>query len=262
MKKLFLSLILGNAFAYAQVGIETPDPQTSLDVNGSIQLRSDLKVQGTDLTAGNPGEFGQLAVSGGRDKLVVWKDAKVPFLEEGKYQLVDSYSKIDKKGLSFPAGAGDGVLTNKIDDAINSNWLIFDDLTTTIHVGDPDNKIALIFQAGVELSKVLSSNQHIQYICGVFFNDKLKAMRPNQIDAINGKEKNQSLISLSYTVLNVDPGEHLVKIGCRKTSTTNNALRLGIGRSSEGAGTAQTNNFTMQSVLKMDIIEKVNFQPN
>ncbi|HUH36152.1 MAG TPA: hypothetical protein VL022_10005 [Moheibacter sp.] len=260
MKKLFLAFILMHGLVYSQVGIQTNDPKTTLDINGDIQLRNDLKVGGTDVQAGNSGVFGQLSVSGGKDKAVIWKDSKVPFLEEGQYQLVNSYSQIDNKGLSFPTGAGDGIATNKMNDPLSTNWLVLDDLTTEITINDPDNKISLVFQAGVELSKVSSNNQNVRYICGAFFNDQLKAMRPNQIDAINGKEKNQSLISLSYTVLNIAPGDHLVKVACRKISSTNNALRLGIGRSSEGAGNALTNNFTMQSVLKIDIIEKVTFE--
>lgn len=260
MKKPFLVLVLFYGLCYSQVGIQTDDPNTALDINGSIQLRSDLKVKGTDTQTGDPGIFGQLAASGGDDKVVNWKDSKVPFLEEGQYQLVDSYAQIDKQGLSFPVGSGDGQSTNKINDPITSDWLVFNDLTTNIKVSDVDNKISLVFQAGVELSKIASNNQNVRYICGVFFNDQLKAMRPNQIDAINGKEKNQSLISLSYTLLNIAPGEHQVKVGCRKISSTNNQLRLGIGRPSEGEGTAQTNNFTMQSILKIDIIEKVTYE--
>lgn len=260
MNKLILILIFSHAFAYAQVGIGTSNPASTLDLDGSIQLRGDLKTQGSDTVAGNPGVFGQLSVSGGEGQPMSWKDSKVPFLEEGKYQLVDSFSRIDQKGLSFPTGAGDGVATSKLDDTINSQWMVIDGLTTVISVKDPDNKISLVYQAGVELSKINLNNQNVHYICGAFFNDQLKAMRPNQINAINGKMKNHSLFSLSYTVLNIPPGEHTVKIACRKISTTNNNLSLAIGRPSQGDGNVQSNEFSMQSVLKIDIIEKVDFE--
>lgn len=135
-------------------------------------------------------------------------------------------------------------------------------MNADIIIDNPDNKISLTFQSGVELSKTSSNNQNIKYICGAFFNGKLKAMRPNQIDAINGKEKNQSMFTLSYNIFNLDPGNYTVQVGCRKISTSNNNLRLGIGRPSEGAGNSQTNNFTMQSILKIDVIEKVHFMFN
>lgn len=263
MRIIFLLLtLLLSAFVYSQIGIETETPQTSLDINGSIQLRNDLKLNGNDTTIGNPGVFGQVVASEGAGESAVWKNVNVPFLENEQYQLINSFSKIDMIGISFPTGSGDGNSTNNINDSLDSSWSILDDLTTEINVNNADNKVSLTFQSGVELSKISSNNQNIKYICGAFFNDKIKAMRPNQIDAISGKEKNQSLISLSYTVLNLEEGTHTVKIGCRKIATTNNNLRLSIGRPSEGDGNTQTNNFTMQSILKLDVIEKVTFPLN
>lgn len=84
-------------------------------------------------------------------------------------------------------------------------------------------------------------------------------MRSNQIDAIPNKQKNQSMITLAYNIFNLAPGDYEVQVGCRKVSTTDNNLRLAIGRPSEGDGNAQTNNFSMQSFLKIDVIEKVHF---
>lgn len=181
---------------------------------------------------------------------------------EDQYQLINSHAKIDNTGISFTTGPGDGVKTNQIDDDLDSNWMILQDLNSEITVENPDNKISLIFQSGVELSRTTQGNQNIRYICAVFFNGKLKAMRSNQIDAIPNKQKNQSMFTLSYNIFNLDPGNYTVQVGCRKISTSNNNLRLGIGRPSEGAGNSQTNNFTMQSILKIDVIEKVHFMFN
>lgn len=259
MKKLLFPILLFGNIVFSQVGIETDTPQTTLDINGSIQLRSDLKVNGSDSTEGDTGSKGQALVSQGEGQPAVWKDVLVPFLEENQYQLINSHAKIDNTGISFPTGPGDGVKTNQIDDELDSNWMILQDLNSEITVENPDNKISLIFQSGVELSRTTLENQNIRYICAVFFNGKLKAMRSNQIDAIPNKQKNQSMITLAYNIFNLAPGDYEVQVGCRKVSTTNNYLRLAIGRPSEGSGNAQTNNFSMQSFLKIDVIEKVHF---
>ena len=260
MKNLLFPLLLVCNIAFSQVGIETDTPQSALDINGSLQLRSDLKVNGSDSTEGNPGTVGQALVSQGEGQPAVWKNVLVPFLALDGFQMTNSYSKIGRTGISFPTGAGDGVHTSNLDDNLTSAWTVLNDLTTDFEVTNPNNKIALVFQSGVELSKTTSDNQNIKYICAAFVDGKLKAMRPNQIDAVKNKEKSQSLITLSYTILDIEPGIHQIQVGCRKISTTNDNLRLAIGRPSEGDGNTQTNNFTMQSIIKIDVIERLYFE--
>lgn len=221
MKKLFtLGFMLSVVISYAQIGIETDTPQSELDVNGSIQFRGELKVGGNQTMDPDFGELAQAITSEGEGDAPKWRKLKVPFLEDEQYQLINSYGSLDRVGISFPTGGATGGTTSSINESLNTNWSVIDGLSVNVEVNNPDNKIALLFQSGVELSKTTSNNQNIKYICGAFFNGKLKAMRPNQIDAINGAEKNQSLITISYTVLNVEPGEQLVQIACRKTATT------------------------------------------
>lgn len=261
MKKLSLTLLLIGLFIYAkaQVGINTESPQTTLDVNGSIQLREDLSIGGSSITAGNSGNYGQVIISQGDGEKPQWKTTNVPFLEEGQYQLINSHSQVDQVGISFPTGGGSGGNTSNAGDPLDGNWTVISGLNTTINIQNEDNKVSLIYQGGIELSQTSSSNQNIKFICAAFFNDTLRALRADQIDAIPNKEKNKSLYTLAYTVLNQPVGTYDVKIACRKISTTTNSLRLAIGRNSEGAGTQQSNPFMMQSVLKIDVIEKVNY---
>lgn len=261
MKKslVFTYLFLHFISINAQVGINTETPQTTLDVNGSMQLRKDLSVGGSAGLTGSSGNYGQVIISEGKELNPKWKNTKVPFLEDGQYQLINSHSQIDQSGISFPAGAAVGGNISNTGETLNSNWTVIDGLTTVINVKSSENKISLIFQAGVELSQTSSSNQNVKFICAAFFNNVLRALRADQIDAISGKQKNQSLYTLAYTVLDLPVENYEVKLACRKISTTNNDLRLAVGRNSEGAGTQQTNPFTMQSVLKIDLIEKVNY---
>ncbi|SMC70627.1 choice-of-anchor J domain-containing protein [Moheibacter sediminis] len=97
MKKLLLSLCCAMCVTciYAQVGINTQTPQTELDINGSIQLRDELRING------NPGLPGQIYFSRGQISDAEWKTANVTFLEEGQYQLVNTYAKSDQVGIDW-----------------------------------------------------------------------------------------------------------------------------------------------------------------
>src|SRR5690606_16019653 len=81
--------------AHAQVGINTENPHTALDVNGSIQLRQELRVNG------NPGEPGEIYFSKGNIDEPEWKEVNVPFLEEGQYQLINTYAVSDEVGIDY-----------------------------------------------------------------------------------------------------------------------------------------------------------------
>ncbi len=96
MKKLLLSFActLYLSFTLAQVGINTETPQTALDVNGSIQLRQELQVDS------NPGAPGEIYFSKGNIE-PEWKEVNVPFLEDGQYQLVNTYAKSDQLGIDW-----------------------------------------------------------------------------------------------------------------------------------------------------------------
>lgn len=97
MTKLFLSVVsaLYLSSTLAQVGINTETPQSALDVNGSIQLRHELRVKGT---AGQPGE---IYFSRGNINDPQWIGVNIPFVEEGQYQLVNTYAKSDQLGIDF-----------------------------------------------------------------------------------------------------------------------------------------------------------------
>lgn len=259
MRVIFVMLLFWPFIgSMAQVGINTENPQTELDVNGSLQLREDLNTVGTTPTSTDPGIYGQAIVSQGANTPAEWKGLKVPFLEDGQFQLINSHSRIDQVGISFPTGTGNGGVTTQIGDTFNAaNWTVIEGLTIPIEVNNEANKISLIFQAGVEASRTTSTNQNMKFLCAAFFNNTLRALRADQIDLIRNKEKNKGLYTLAYTVLDLPVGTYEVKVACRKMSTTTNSLRLAIGRSSEGSGNTETNAFMMQSVLKIDVIEKV-----
>jgi len=58
-----ISALFAGVISFAQVGINTAAPQSTLDVNGDITLRNELRVGGTKTTNGNPGTNNQILVS-------------------------------------------------------------------------------------------------------------------------------------------------------------------------------------------------------
>ncbi len=94
-KHSFFILLLSCKLLYAQVGINTEFPQTALDVNGSVQFRQEFQVDG------NPGQPGEIYFSKGNIEEPEWKPVNVPFLEEGQYQLVNTYAKSDQLGIDY-----------------------------------------------------------------------------------------------------------------------------------------------------------------
>ncbi|KFF17032.1 hypothetical protein [Chryseobacterium sp. JM1] len=74
MKKtlLYMALLVMSLNAHAQVGIETPTPQSTLHVNGSLQVVKDFNVGGNAKTRGNSGNRGEVLMSTGAGSAPTW----------------------------------------------------------------------------------------------------------------------------------------------------------------------------------------------
>lgn len=74
---LLIGLTLYSGFAFSQtgnVGINTPTPQKTLHVNGSLQVTNEFNLGGTATTAGSPGLTNQVMVSQGAGNPAIWKN--------------------------------------------------------------------------------------------------------------------------------------------------------------------------------------------
>ncbi|MDU1906237.1 MAG: hypothetical protein E6772_15820 [Dysgonomonas sp.] len=93
---LFL-VLFGNV--YAQVGINTEKPTSSLDVNGSVRITDNLLVGGDDNTLGSAGIAGQVLISKGGGATPEWQTVTgVPIPINGNWYLLNSLSRVDMKG--------------------------------------------------------------------------------------------------------------------------------------------------------------------
>jgi len=264
MKKIVLLFLLFiySTFLFAQVGIETISPQSSLDINGDLTLRKELRLKGTPSVVGDPGQNGQVLFSQDGSNEPMWKFVEIPFLEEGQIQLKYSYANSDQVGIEFPTGAGDLNDVSTLGETLSSAWTQIPGLQTQIEINQSQNRLALFFQSGVEMPNTYNSentsNYFVRYSCGVFMDNVLVALRGDQINGVNNKNaKNQGVYTLSYVLSDIPTGTHTLKVACRKIRTSPNgnyALAIGKPLSS---GTNVANNFMLSSNFKVDLMEYI-----
>ncbi|UZT99414.1 hypothetical protein ODZ84_07580 [Chryseobacterium fluminis] len=70
---LLFGILMFPLICNAQVGVNTPTPQKTLHVNGSLQVTNEINVGGTASAAGSAGTSGQILVSGGAGAAPAWQ---------------------------------------------------------------------------------------------------------------------------------------------------------------------------------------------
>lgn len=263
--------VLCSVYAHAQVGIDTNVPNSTLDVNGKTTLRKELRVGGTPTQVGNAGLNGQVLVSQGENLSPVWKSINVSFMEEGQYKLINSYLSLDQKGVTTLSNgvAGDNIFTNTVGDDITDTskgkWVKIEGLENNFTVKNPRNRITYQFQTGIELkAPAATTSQNISFTCGVFRGGKLVAVRPDKVSSNNNTDKGgfqDYIFTLNYTEQNVPLGAQKVEVACRKITTSDVNSQFSIGRNISNTN-AVSNAFTLESDLKIDIIEYVTYKAN
>lgn len=256
-KTLIVISVMSCIASFAQVGINTSSPNASLDVNGDVVLRNELRMGGTNLVNGNAGSVDQVLVSQGEGQVPVWKSVSVPFMENTQYKLINTYIKDDQVGLVGLTGAATTPATSSIKENITTSttWKKIQGLSTQLEIKSDKNNTTYQLQTGVEL--VAAANQTVGFICGIFKDNILVAIRPDKITSITTAPI-QGIYTLNYTEANSLNGIYTMDVACRVTSTTSNANVISIGANTNNSNTG-SNAFALKSFFKIDVAELVTY---
>ncbi|WP_276967603.1 hypothetical protein [Chryseobacterium sp.] len=264
MKKLISTLLLSiSIFATAQVGIKTDTPNAKLDVNGDVNFRNKIAVLNAPDNSIFQGNNDQILVSQGEGFPPIWKSLRIPEYEPNKFYLIYNNSFSDKVGVTFSSSENSsvsmtsrgGTFTKGKDYSTLTNFKKIDGLSQTITVFSTQSKAYFQFETVVQADFMAagSTDNSIDYACGIFVDNKLVNLRQRNLKAIT-----TSYPFLTHTqigiVENLSQGNHTVSVACTRlgsygASGAGNILSIGTNVYSN------INSFISQSSLKVDVYE-------
>ena len=98
MKKLLFPILLFGNIVLSQVGIETDTPQTTLDIDGDVNVSGSIYIGGENISAGNNN---QLITSGGESAAASWTDKTIPLGMDSSLNTSFMNSYKDSNGVEF-----------------------------------------------------------------------------------------------------------------------------------------------------------------
>lgn len=251
---IFLTLTV-SIYSHAQsgrVGIGTDNPQTTLDVNGDMNISKTIYLGGESPAHGNAGQF---IVSGGENAPARWETKQIPGGYGESYSLTSMDSFSDNTGVDFNGSSAGNTNPYNLNDNLSSSvgWKELPGLTNDIIVIQPNNKVNLHLQTMIQLT----GGTLASFACGFFLNDlpsnpnifRLKGVRTDVMIAPSGSYK---LFNMNSTLENLPAGQYKLKVACIKRNIEN-GITLGIGKS---VNTGTLSGSMAESTLNVYILEK------
>lgn len=242
IKAYSMLLILVNTFAWAQVGIntDTPNPGTTLDVNGKMNMEQRIYLSdGTDLAdAGDPGTDKQVIVSGGSAENPQWEAKRLPAGYGLSYTMTYMNTFYDEVGADL-TGLGTDLYT--LNEPLTNNWTVIPGLNNEFTLYKNDSKVNLIFQTLPQINRTDANSGSASFACGLFVNSqssptvfKLKAAR---VDAVRGVAGSNKIFNMNITLdgssdpeLNGSPAgnKYQLRVACRgRTISSGTTFAIG-----------------------------------
>lgn len=250
MKNILIILsLLSLSFYKSQVGINTPSPEKNLDVNGSLNVRKELRNGGTSTTKGNAGTADQF-FSVNNSSSDLWKTIQIAN-GTGSLSLFYLHTVVDKVGISSTASGGTGVY---VLDENNGNATFITDLKDEFSITKTDNKskAVLSLQTTVQISRTTGDGS-ASFACGLFLqkNNEVEQLKAVRNDAVRGASGTYKIFNLNVTLDGLGAGSYKVRTGCyfRNLST---GTTLAIGKP---ALTSNLNSEMAQSVLTTSVLQ-------
>lgn len=246
MKKIFIILLTAPFLSLnAQIGIQIANPVGALDINGDLNIRSSLRVGGTNNVKGDPGAAGTIFHNNSSLAVNDWKEIKIAD-GQGSMSMFFVNTRSDQNGAQFiqPNGSTSPYQENL---TLDTNvWTVLQGTQDTFSVSNPVNKIVFTFQTVAQ--KTQNEGSSISFACGIFVDNKLKAVRT---DVILGNEGSYKIFNLNATLSNIVPkNNYSVKAACTKRNL--NLGKLGVGTS---VNNTFLNTDMSQSILTTSVLQ-------
>lgn len=245
MKKIFSIIsFLFIALLSAQVGIKTPNPVNMLDINGDLNLRGELRVAGSNSVPSALGAANTIYHNNSDLNANDWKSIRIAD-GQGSMSLFFMDTVIDRVGVTF-SGANGVIAPYAENAALDNAWTVIPNAVNTFPVTNTTNKVVFTLQTTAQ--KTTNGNLSMSFACGIFIDDKLRAVRSDVVIGADGTDK---IFNLNTTLTNLPPKpNYSVKAACAKRNL--NSGTLGIGTA---VNTAYLNADMAQTVLTISVIQ-------
>lgn len=207
------------------VGIATTIPRTNLDVNGTINVKNDIKLGGTDTNAGNPGILGDLITANGNNN-PEWKNFDLPVGYGNSLVLKSTYLMSSEIGVSFNGtnnANGFGVpYTEDQGMATPATWKEITGVAQTFAITNATSSTNISVQTLAQSD----SSTKTTFGCGIYIDDKLKLARTANITGTSGSYRT---LNLNASISNLSVGNHTFKFACVERNI-NTGIIVSIGQ--------------------------------
>lgn len=259
---LLINLVFISSSLFAQVGVNTNTPRTTLDVQGDLGIRSKIYLGGDETTIGKLGDVGSVLVSQGTNQSPAWKVLRRPEFKPETYYLINYEASSTDVGLIFNYNSTESrtqytknmTLSNFLGNSANSSGVI-DGLTKTFKVNNSVNKIGLVFETVVHINSN-AIDQGVDFACGVFVDDQLKGVRTFTLNQPTASVGPFYTFTLLGSAENLAKKEYTAKVACRRRAsiggfTNTTTSTFGVGK----AVRSNINDFMAQSTLRVEVLE-------
>lgn len=214
---LRICLIIAPTLAGAQtgnVGVNTTKPRTSLDINGTLNVKDEINLGGTDLNSGNAGNRGDLISANGSSN-PVWKNFDLPAGYGNSLILNATYLTSAEAGVLFNGTNQSGSLsvpyTEDQDMTTPTAWKEITGVAQTFTVTKLTNSTNISVQT---LAQVAGGSRG-SFGLGIFIDDKLKFVRAGIVTGGAGSYKT---LNINASIPNLAVGSHTFKLAAIERS--------------------------------------------
>ena len=245
MNKIFIAILsLFSIGLYAQVGINTSTPAGTLDINGDLNVRNELRIGGTNTVKGDAGAAGTIFHHNANLSVNDWKSIKVAD-GQGSMSISSVNTLTDQTGATFSGANG---LTSPYveNSAIDNTWTVLSGTQDTFSISSSTNKVVFLFQTTAQ--KTGNGSSSSGFACGIFLDDLLKAVRT---DVVLGTDGSYKIFNLNATLSNIVPkNNYSVKVACTKRNLNSGTLGIGTPVNATYLNAAMANSVFTTSILQ------------